>query len=147
MRIKQRFCFPSASYKYRICGKEKHCGFFLTSGGQRRRETRTEIAAAGGHNIVMSGPPGTSKTMLAKAFSGILPRLTLEASTRVYRHIFSVAGATGGNLVTAAPFRSPHHTASYVSMIGGGTFPKPGEVTLAHHGVLFLDEFPEFEKE
>lgn len=102
------------------------------------------IAAVGGHNVAMYGPPGTGKTMLAKAFQGILPPLTNEESLTV-TGIHSVANVLTKSIVTQAPFRSPHHTASYVSIIGGGSYPKPGEVTLAHHGVLFLDEFPEFE--
>lgn len=113
--------------------------------GQEGAKRGLEIAAAGGHNIAMYGPPGTGKTMLARAFSGLLPDLTLDEVLEI-TGIHSVAGAISGDLVTTPPFRSPHHTASYVSLIGGGTFPKPGEVTLAHKGVLFLDEFPEFEK-
>ncbi len=113
--------------------------------GQETAKRGLEIAAAGGHNIAMYGPPGTGKTMLARAFSGLLPDLDLEEVLEI-TGIHSVAGATRGELVSAPPFRSPHHTSSYVSLIGGGTFPKPGEVTLAHRGVLFLDEFPEFEK-
>ncbi len=113
--------------------------------GQEGAKRGLEIAAAGGHNIAMYGPPGTGKTMLARAFSGLLPDLNTDDVLEI-TGIHSVAGATGGELVIAPPFRSPHHTSSYVSLIGGGTFPKPGEVTLAHRGVLFLDEFPEFEK-
>jgi magnesium chelatase family protein len=93
----------------------------------------------------MYGPPGTGKTMLARAFSALLPDLVAEEVLEI-TGIHSVAGSTRGELVSAPPFRAPHHTSSYVSLIGGGTFPKPGEVTLAHRGVLFLDEFPEFEK-
>jgi magnesium chelatase family protein len=93
----------------------------------------------------MYGPPGTGKTMLARAFSQLLPDLNLEEVLEI-TGIHSIAGATRGELVCAPSFRAPHHTSSYVSIIGGGTFPKPGEVTLAHRGVLFLDEFPEFEK-
>lgn len=108
------------------------------------------IAAAGGHNIALYGPPGTGKTMLAKAFTTILPELSEDEALEVTR-IHSIAGSGlpgrgGGVLHTAPPFRSPHHTSSYVSLVGGGTHPKPGEVTLAHRGVLFLDEFPEFDK-
>lgn len=113
--------------------------------GQEGAKRGLEIAAAGGHNIAMYGPPGTGKTMLARAFSSLLPDLNLEEILEI-TGIHSVAGAVRGELVIAPPFRAPHHTSSYVSLIGGGTFPKPGEVTLAHRGVLFLDEFPEFEK-
>lgn len=113
--------------------------------GQEGAKRGLEIAAAGGHNIAMYGPPGTGKTMLARAFSQLLPDLSLEEVLEI-TGIHSVAGSTRGELVCFAPFRAPHHTSSYVSIIGGGTYPKPGEVTLAHRGVLFLDEFPEFEK-
>lgn len=113
--------------------------------GQEGAKRGLEIAAAGGHNIAMYGPPGTGKTMLARAFSGLLPDLSTDEVLEI-TGIHSAAGATRGELVFSPPFRAPHHTSSYVSLIGGGTYPKPGEVTLAHRGVLFLDEFPEFEK-
>jgi magnesium chelatase family protein len=113
--------------------------------GQEGAKRGLEIAAAGGHNIAMYGPPGTGKTMLARAFSELLPDLSLAEVLEI-TGIHSVAGTTRGELVSSSPFRAPHHTSSYVSIIGGGAFPKPGEVTMAHRGVLFLDEFPEFEK-
>lgn len=112
--------------------------------GQFSAKRALEIAAAGGHNICLYGPPGTGKTMLAKAFTGILPPLSFEESLEV-TGIHSIAGATT-DIVSYPPMRAPHHTSSYVSIIGGGSVPKPGEITLAHRGVLFLDEFPEFEK-
>lgn len=112
--------------------------------GQETAKRALEIAAAGGHNIALYGPPGTGKTMLARAFTGILPPLCKEEVFEVTR-IHSVANTKTG-LVTHPPFRSPHHTSSYVSLVGGGANPRPGEITLAHRGVLFLDEFPEFDK-
>ena len=114
--------------------------------GQASGKRGLEIAAAGGHNIAMAGPPGTGKTMLAKALSGILPPLPFDQVLEA-TGIHSVSGALAeGELITQPVFRAPHHTASYISLVGGGTIPRPGEITLAHRGVLFLDEFPEFDK-
>jgi len=113
--------------------------------GQESAKRALEIAAAGRHNIVFYGPPGTGKTMLARALSGILPPLTNEEMLEVTA-IHSTAGLlSGGEAVYYPPFRAPHHSVSHVAIVGGGAFPKAGEVTLAHRGVLFLDEFPEFE--
>lgn len=111
--------------------------------GQLLAKRALEIAGAGGHNICLYGPPGTGKTMLAKAFTGILPNLDFEQALDV-ANIHSV-GNGNGEIYLNPRLRAPHHTSSYVSLIGGGSTPKPGEITLAHHGVLFLDEFPEFE--
>nr|QBM02374.1 competence protein ComM [uncultured archaeon] len=113
--------------------------------GQESAKRGLEIAASGGHNILMYGPPGTGKTMLARAFSHLLPQLSFDDKLEV-TSIYSIGGVLSGGLVEEAPFRSPHHTASYVSLVGGGANLKPGEVTLAHKGVLFMDEFPEFDK-
>jgi magnesium chelatase family protein len=126
-------------------GNNENATDFSDVVGQESAKRGLEIAAAGGHNIAMYGPPGTGKTMLAKAFSGILPPLNFEEIIEI-TGIHSVAGVLKGDLIAIPPVRSPHHTASYVSLVGGGTVPKPGEVTLAHRGVLFLDEFPEFDK-
>lgn len=113
--------------------------------GQESAKRGLEIAASGGHNIIMYGPPGTGKTMLARAFTHLLPELSFEDKLEV-TSIYSIGGVLSEGLVEEPPFRSPHHTASYVSLVGGGSNLKPGEVTLAHKGVLFLDEFPEFDK-
>jgi magnesium chelatase family protein len=113
--------------------------------GQETAKRGLEIAAAGGHNIAMYGPPGTGKTMLAKAFSYILPELSFDEILEITA-IHSVSGNLKNNIISKPPVRAPHHTSSYVSVVGGGSNPKSGEVTLAHRGVLFLDEFPEFDR-
>ena len=125
--------------------EKENASDFSDIAGQESAKRALEIAAAGRHNIAMWGPAGTGKTMLAEAFAGILPPLSFDEALEVTA-IHSIAGTLRETLVTAAPFRAPHHTASYVALIGGGAIPKPGEATLAHRGVLFLDEFPEFDR-
>jgi len=116
--------------------------------GQEYAKRGLEIAAAGGHNLLMIGPPGTGKTLLAKAITGILPSLSFEESLEVTK-IYSIAGLLSQEkpLIKIRPFRAPHHSCSEVALIGGGSPPRPGEITLAHRGILFLDEFPEFHRD
>jgi magnesium chelatase family protein len=120
---------------------------FAAIRGQQTAKRVLTIAAAGGHNALLSGPPGSGKTLLAHALPGILPPLTYPEALEVTR-IYSAAGLlAGGGLVAARPFRHPHHSASAVAMVGGGAAARPGEISLAHRGVLFMDEFPEFPRQ
>ena len=145
---------PAVSQKRIIPAKFKRQKFTSVKGsdydfenirGQESAKRALEIAAAGGHNILMKGPPGAGKTLMARSFTTILPKLTFEESLEVTK-IYSVANLLSSNqpIITTRPFRSPHHTTSNIGLIGGGNNPHPGEISLAHRGTLFLDEFPEF---
>ena len=142
---KRIFIQPKTETLIKNSQKNKQNQAFADVRGQALGKRGLEIAAVGGHNVVLYGPPGTGKTMLARAFCSLLPDLENQETIEV-TGIHSIAGVLKESFITQPPLRSPHHTSSYVAIVGGGIHPGPGEITLAHRGVLFLDEFPEFDK-
>jgi len=138
--------FPAINLNDLFTHEEHLCEMSFIK-GQEHAKRALEIAAAGGHNVILNGPPGSGKSLLAKTMPSILPKLTVPEALEVTK-IFSVSGQLPKEtaLMTHRQFRSPHHSASAVSLVGGGTYPKPGEISLSHRGVLFLDEFPEFSR-
>jgi len=139
---------PVSFKKEALLEKQETCDLdFSDVKGQLLSKRAMEIAAAGSHNLIMIGPPGSGKTMLAKRLPGIMPDMTLKEALETTK-IHSVLGLipARGSILKTRPFRTPHHTASDVSLVGGGAMPKPGEVSLAHNGVLFMDELPEFHR-
>lgn len=146
--IQQKVINPTKTLKQKFKSQELEEYDFENIRGQESAKRALEIAAAGAHNILMKGPPGAGKTLMARSFPTILPKLTFEESLEVTK-IYSVANLLNHDnpIITNRPFRSPHHTTSHIGLIGGGNVPHPGEISLAHRGVLFLDEFPEFPRQ
>ena len=145
---KQKFAPTIVDTRKEFYENQTHCDLdYADVRGQENVKRALEIAAAGGHNLIMVGPPGSGKSMMAKRLPSILPPLTLSESLETTQ-IHSIAGKLGKNvsLISQRPFRAPHHTLSQVALVGGGTNPQPGEISLAHNGVLFCDELPEFNK-